>query len=181
MRKSASDNFSACGFCSRVSIRICSMAAADRLCVVTGAFDYTGRHIARMLLESGWRMRTLTNHPRVPDPFAGAVEVRPLNFSRGDELRASLRGADALINTYWVRFAWGDETHARAVAHSKTLIIAARDEGVRRLVHVSITNPSPESICLIFVARVSLKSSSARRESPMRSCGRRSFSVSTTS
>jgi uncharacterized protein YbjT (DUF2867 family) len=121
------------------------MPASDRLCVVTGAFGYTGRYITRLLRDRGWRVRTLTNHPRVPDPFGGAVEVRPLDFSRVDELRASLRGADTLINTFWVRFAWGGETHETAVAHSKTLITAAKDQGVRRLVHVSITNPSSNS------------------------------------
>ncbi|HYB92410.1 MAG TPA: NAD(P)H-binding protein [Candidatus Binataceae bacterium] len=121
------------------------MASSDRLCVVTGAFGYTGRHIARMLLDRGWRVRTLTNHPRTPDPFGGAVEIRPLHFSRRDELQSSLRGADTLINTYWVRFAWGGETHESAVAHTKMLIEAAREAGVRRLVHVSITNPSADS------------------------------------
>lgn len=121
------------------------MASSDRLCVVTGAFGYTGRYIARMLLDRGVRVRTLTNHPRDPDPFAGAVEIRPLRFSRPAELRESLRGADSLINTYWVRFPWGGETHESAVAHTKTLIGAAKEAGVRQLVHVSIANPSADS------------------------------------
>jgi uncharacterized protein YbjT (DUF2867 family) len=121
------------------------MASSDRLCVVTGAFGYTGRQIARVLLDRGFRVRTLTNHPRVPDPFDGAVEVRPLDFSKPDELRASLRGGDALINTFWVRFPWGAETHESAVAHTKTLIDAALAAEVKRLVHVSITNPSSDS------------------------------------
>jgi uncharacterized protein YbjT (DUF2867 family) len=121
------------------------MTSSERLCVVTGAFGYTGRIIARMLLDRGMRMRTLTNHPRMPDPFDGAVEIRPLHFSSPNELRASLNGADTLINTYWVRFAWGGETHESAVAHTKVLIDAAKTAGVRRLVHVSITNPSADS------------------------------------
>jgi uncharacterized protein YbjT (DUF2867 family) len=98
-----------------------------------------------LLLDRGLRARTLTNHARVPDPFGGAVEVRPLNFSRSEELRESLRGADVLINTYWVRFAWGGETHASAVENTKVLIDTAKQAGVRRLVHVSITNPSASS------------------------------------
>jgi NADH dehydrogenase len=121
------------------------VASSDRLCVVTGAFGYTGRYIARMLLGRGIRVRTLTNHPRSPDPFAGKVEIRPLHFSRAEELRESLRGADSLINTYWVRFPWAGETHASAVAHTGMLIGAAKDAGVRRVVHVSIANPSPSS------------------------------------
>ena len=31
--------------------------------LVTGAFGYTGSHIARRLLDSGRKVRTLTNHP----------------------------------------------------------------------------------------------------------------------
>jgi nucleoside-diphosphate-sugar epimerase len=56
-----------------------------------------------------------------------------------------LRGATTLYNTYWVRFPHGDVTFERAVANSQTLIGAARDAGVRRIVHVSITNPSEDS------------------------------------
>ena len=42
---------------------------------VTGAFGYSGLHIARLLLARGARVRNLTGHPDRPDPFAGAVEV----------------------------------------------------------------------------------------------------------
>ncbi|HEY6419301.1 MAG TPA: NAD(P)H-binding protein [Candidatus Binataceae bacterium] len=133
------------------------MASSDRLCVVTGAFGYTGRHIARLLLDHGLRVRTLTNHPRIDDPFGGAVEVRPLNFLNSEELRESLRGADTLINTYWVRFAWGGETHESAVDHTKALIDAAKQAGVRRLVHVSITNPSADSDLSYFCGKGKLE------------------------
>ena len=52
-------------------------------------------------------------------------------------------GVDTLYNTYWIRFARGRTTHDEAVANSRTLFYAARRAGVRRVVHVSITNPSP--------------------------------------
>jgi NADH dehydrogenase len=133
------------------------MASSNRLCVVTGAFGYTRHHIARILLDRGWRVRTLTNHPRADDPFSGAVDVRPLNFAKPDELRASLHGADTLINTYWVRFAWGGETHESAVANTKALLDAAKDAGVRRVVHVSITNPSADSDLPYFRGKAQLE------------------------
>lgn len=109
-------------------------------------------------------MRTLTNHPRVPDPFAGAVEIRPLHFSRHEELRDSLRGTDTLINTYWVRFAWGGVTHETAVVQSQALIDAALAAGVRRIVHVSITNPSSDSDLPYFRGK-------GRVEEFIRNCG----------
>jgi NADH dehydrogenase len=44
-----------------------------------------------------------------------------------------------------VRFAHGRIDHDLAVANSRLLFGAARDAGVRRIVHVSITHPSAES------------------------------------
>jgi uncharacterized protein YbjT (DUF2867 family) len=86
-------------------------------------------------------VRTLTGHPGRA-PAGTPVEVRPLNFAAPEELRRSLDGAHTLYNTYWVRFAHGDESHESAVAHSRVLFAAAAAAGVQRIVHVSITNPS---------------------------------------
>lgn len=53
-----------------------------------------------------------------------------------------MRGVDVLYNTYWVRFNDRHFTHAEAVRNTSILFEAARRAGVRRIVHVSITNPS---------------------------------------
>ncbi len=112
--------------------------------VVTGAFSYTGRHIAEALLERGRSVRTLARKPPEPaHPLADKVEAKPFVF--GDSLVESLRGADMLYNTYWVRFERGETTFARAVENTKTLFGAAREAGVRRVVHVSVANPDANS------------------------------------
>ncbi len=108
--------------------------------VVTGAFGYTGRYIAERLLDDGHEVRTLTNDDSSADPFAGHVKATPLIFDH-TYLTEQLRGADVLFNTYWIRFERGDMTFDRATRNSYALIDAAREAGVRRLVHVSITNP----------------------------------------
>ena len=113
--------------------------------VVTGAFGYTGRYITGRLLESGRSVKTLTGHPNRPSPFGDRVGVAPFDFDDRRKLAEHLRGATTLYNTYWVRFPHGDVTFERAVANSETLIGAAGDAGVRRIVHVSITNPSEDS------------------------------------
>jgi uncharacterized protein YbjT (DUF2867 family) len=112
--------------------------------VVTGAFSYSGAAIARELRGAGHRVRTLTGHPgRAP---AGTdIEVRPLDFADPAGLAESLRGAHTLYNTYWVRFARGQVDHQVAVANSAVLFQAAARAGVRRIVHVSITNPALDS------------------------------------
>jgi uncharacterized protein YbjT (DUF2867 family) len=128
---------------------------------VTGAYGFLGRHIAARLLDRGDEVVTLTNRKprsvsgagsvlatafrgRVPAEVAEVagrpgLSVAPLVFDT-DGLAASLRGVDTLFNTYWVRFDRGSVSHAAAVANSRALFEAARDAGVRRIVHVSIAN-----------------------------------------
>ena len=113
--------------------------------VVTGAFSYTGKYIARRLLADGHAVRTLTGHPRPRDPLSREVETFPLDFTNPQALAQALHGADCLFNTYWIRFARGSLTFATAVANSRTLVDAAVEAGVRRIVHVSITNASSAS------------------------------------
>jgi uncharacterized protein YbjT (DUF2867 family) len=112
---------------------------------VTGAFSYSGKYVAKRLLERGEELITLTGHPDRPDPFNGQVKVFPLDFDAGQELVASLAGVDVLVNTYWVRFDRAANTQPRAVENTRKLIDAARQAGVKRVVHISITNPSADS------------------------------------
>ena len=113
--------------------------------VITGAFSYTGKYATRMLLGRGYRIRTLTHHPERENPFGDKVQVFPYNFEHPEGLTETLRGASALINTYWVRFPHGKSTFDAAVQNTLTLIAAAKNAGVRRIVHVSIANPSLHS------------------------------------
>jgi uncharacterized protein YbjT (DUF2867 family) len=113
--------------------------------VVTGAFSYTGKYITRRLLNAGRRVRTITGHPKRPNSFGNLVDVAPMNFSDGAALVQSLRGASILFNTYWVRFNHGRATFDEGVSNSRVLIQAASEAGVRRIVHVSIANPSLDS------------------------------------
>ena len=113
--------------------------------VVTGAFSYTGKYIARRLLSMGKRVRTLTGRPNRENPFGHQVSASPLNFDNLSQLKESLQGATTLYNTYWVRFSHGQVTFDKAVKNTKTLIKAAEEAGVHRIVHLSITNPSEKS------------------------------------
>jgi len=112
---------------------------------VTGAFSYSGKYITRHLLARGEEVITLTNHPNRPDPFEGRVRAFPLDFADASSLTSSLRGADALVNTYWIRFDQGANTQPEAVTNTRRLVDAAVAAGVKRIVHISITNPSADS------------------------------------
>jgi uncharacterized protein YbjT (DUF2867 family) len=112
--------------------------------VVTGAFSYSGRSIARALLQNGREVRTITGHPDRA-PVDTPLEVRPMDFDDHLGLVASLEGATTLYNTYWVRFTHGRISHDLAVSNSRALFQAAKQAGVQRIVHVSILHPSAAS------------------------------------
>ena len=113
--------------------------------VVTGAFSYTGRYVARRLLGEGVSVRTLTRNPRRESPFGDAVKAFPLDFSDTDGLRRSMEGAGVLYNTYWIRFGRGCTSFDQAVENSKLLFDAAANAGVERIVQFSVANACPES------------------------------------
>src|SRR5438552_6385521 len=113
--------------------------------VVTGSFSYTGQHITRRLLASGRQVRTLTGHRRPEHPLSDRVTALPYDFERPDRLIESLRGADTLYNTYWIRFPRGHLNYDVGVRNLLLLIQAAVQAGIRKIVHISIINPSEES------------------------------------
>jgi nucleoside-diphosphate-sugar epimerase len=115
------------------------MATVD---VVTGAFSYTGSFIARRLLAAGHQVRTLTNNPSPPADLAGKFASAPLDFDDAEGLARFMRGADTLYNTYWIHSNYGADAFADAVRGSRRLFAAAREAGIRRLVHISIANPT---------------------------------------
>ena len=112
---------------------------------VTGAAGYTGRYITQLLLEQGQRVQSITGHPDRENPFEGRVRLREFNFDHPLRLREALEGTDTLFNTYWIRVNHGGRTHQECVEQSKVMFNAAREAGVRRIVHISITNPDPQS------------------------------------
>lgn len=117
----------------------------SHLHVVTGAFGYTGRHIAARLLAEGKRVRTLVRRSRRPNPFGSSVEVAALDFERPEALREGLQGAVTLYNTYWLRFPYRGASFPQAVTHSQALFQAAGAAGVQRIVHISVTHASSDS------------------------------------
>ncbi|MEI7728379.1 MAG: NAD-dependent epimerase/dehydratase family protein [Verrucomicrobiota bacterium] len=125
--------------------------------VVTGAFGYSGKYITQRLLQAGHEVLTLTNSLTRPNPFGAAVRAMPFNFDQPALLRESLAGADALINTYWVRFDHALFRHDTAVANTRTLFQSAKAAGIKRIVHVSITNPDIRSPLPYFRGKAELE------------------------
>jgi len=124
---------------------------------VTGAFGYSGRYIAKRLLDRGHEVITLTNSPGRTNPFAGQVKPYPFNFDNPEELTQVLQDVSVLYNTYWVRFNHELFRHADAVRNTELLFDAAKTANVERIVHVSITNPSEDSPLEYFSGKARLE------------------------
>ncbi len=127
------------------------------LYAITGAAGYTGKYIARRLLQGSAEIINLTGHPDRPNPFGERVRSLPFDFENPARMASHLAGVDVLFNTYWVRFSHGQTTFERAVQNTLALFEAARLAGVRRIVHTSITNPSPDSPLPYFSGKARLE------------------------
>ena len=134
----------------------------SELDVVTGAFSFTGRHIAEALLARGRRVRTLSRRPDPSHALAERVEFAPLAFDAS--LLRSLEGVDTLYNTYWVRFERGATTFDQAVENTARLFSAAKQAGARRVVHISVANSDLSSPIPYFRGK-------ARTEEALRAVG----------
>lgn len=138
--------------------------AVNKLAAVTGAFSYSGSYIAQALMDKGWETLTLTRRPERAHPLQGKVQAFPLDFEDRGALTRNLEGVDCLVNTYWVRFKHPGSDFEQAVRNISFLVEAAREAGVRRVVHLSVSNPNVHSPLPYY-------SGKARAEEVVRSSG----------
>ena len=129
----------------------------NKLHAVTGAFGYSGKYIAKRLIDEGHRVITITNSLDRKNPFGDKIKVFPFNFDEPDKLEETLQGVSVLYNTYWVRFNHKTFTHADAVRNTEIMFRAAKGAGVKRIVHISITNPSIDSPLEYFSGKARLE------------------------
>jgi nucleoside-diphosphate-sugar epimerase len=130
---------------------------SKELHAVTGAFGYSGKYIAQKLLDAGKEVITLTNSTNRANPFGDKVKAYPYNFDNPGKLTESLKGVSVLYNTYWVRFDHKDFNHTQAIGNSLILFKAAKKAGVKRIVHISIANPSLDSKLPYYLGKALLE------------------------
>ena len=110
--------------------------------VVTGSFGYIGKYITQELISSGKRVKTITTHPDKPNPFGNDVKAYPYNFDNPELLINVLKGCETLFNTYWVRFNYAKQSFENAVRNTDILFDSARKAGIKKIVHIGVTNCS---------------------------------------
>lgn len=108
--------------------------------VVTGAFSFTGRHVAERLLEDDRRVVTLTNHPDRTTHISDGVRADPYRFDDPAAMAESMAGAETLYNTFWMRTPESGRSFDTAVEYSRVLVRAAEAAGLERIVHFSVSN-----------------------------------------
>jgi len=117
--------------------------------VVTGAAGFVGSHIAEHLLRNGQRVRVIDNlltgnpaHLAFLKSLDGDLSIAKVSITDLDALQALFKGADyvfhqAALASVPRSIAAPLETHLHCVTGSLNVLIAARDNAVKRVVYAA--------------------------------------------
>jgi len=111
--------------------------------LITGASGFIGGAVAERLVQRA-QVRGLTSHPG-KNRFGDRVQSFAYDFDDPRRMAAAFHGVDVFVNSFYVRFNYGGLTFEDAVERSRMLIAQAQAAGVRRIVHVSVSNASEAS------------------------------------
>jgi len=109
--------------------------------LVTGATGFVGSHVARLLAARGFRVRVLVRRSSRIDNLAG-VDCEPVqgDLRDGESLRHAARGCDAVFHVAADYRLWSRnprELYESNVEGTRNMLLAARQEGVPRIVYTS--------------------------------------------
>lgn len=122
----------------------------SKLVTIYGGSGFVGRYIAQRMARQGWRVRVAVRRPNEAMfvktyGVVGQVEPVLCNIRDDNSVRASARGADAVVNCVGTFDARG-KNNFDAVQHEGAGRIAriAAEEGVDQMVHISAIGADPE-------------------------------------
>jgi UDP-glucose 4-epimerase len=116
------------------------------IALVTGGAGFVGSHIAAALADKGARVRVIddlsTGHEENLREIGGDVEFVRASLNDADALRRALEGVELIFHEAAIPSVPRSvenprETHAACVEATFSLLLAARDAGVRRVVYAA--------------------------------------------
>lgn len=124
---------------------------SDRLVTIFGGPGFVGRHTTRVLASRGWRIRAASRRPDLaghlqPMGVVGQIHAVQANLRYPESVTRAVAGAEAVVIAVGVLASTGKQTlDAIHVDGPRAVARAAREAGVKRLVHVSAIGADPGS------------------------------------
>ncbi len=110
---------------------------------VAGGTGFLGRHVVEALLLRGHEVVVLARGRRAAPT---GVTLVSCDLAREDVPASAVCGCEAVVNLAGIKREDGAQTfEAVHVAATQRLLVASRDAGIRRLVHVSVVGSRPEA------------------------------------
>lgn len=119
------------------------MKSKGDLVTIFGGSGFVGRHTVSALAKRGYTIRSADRRPDLaghlqPMGAVGQIYAVQANLRYPDLVRRAVEGAKAVINTVAILAPSGSQTFETLHVHgARDVAIAAREAGVRRLVHIS--------------------------------------------
>lgn len=124
-------------------MRFESRAINRPLVCVLGGSGFVGQHLVNRLADDGYRIRVITRHRERHRSLLVRPEIEVIegDVHNIDTLRQNFSGCKAVINLVAIlnEYRRGDFQHVHVVLPGK-IIQACRDQGVKRLLHMSALN-----------------------------------------
>src|ERR1051325_2146272 len=118
---------------------------------VTGATGFVGQEIVRRLHDAGYAIRILVRRKPLlrVDGFRGAMdaEIHVGNILDPLSLKDALKGTDAVIHLVGIISEFRQNTFENVhLMGTRNVVTAARDQGVKRFIHMSALGTRPNSV-----------------------------------
>lgn len=121
------------------------------LVTIFGGSGFVGRHLVGALAKEGYRIRIAVRRPELAgflQPLGGVSQIEMVHANIRDEksIRKAIKGSTHVINLVGLLFSSGQQTfNAIHVQGARLIAIAAREEGVKQLVHMSALGADEKS------------------------------------
>ena len=124
----------------------------EDMITVFGGSGFIGRYVVRELARAGYRVRVAVRRPNIahelkPMGVPGQIQLVQANLRNRESVERAVEGADGVINLVGILYESGGQSFSGVQARGAALVaeVAAKEESVKSLVHVSAIGADPDS------------------------------------